>query len=187
MAERMKGMQAMMDAMKNQKTSDGKLPKRPQQAPLPTITLMECIPAEFRTDVKPLTSDGGCMIRMLTAGGGERPKARAKCNFEWQAHYIDPRTPVDPTQPDWRECPGQGVRLGKQFKLLGWELGLAEMAVGDIAEVYCAPKYCDGFCDIQMTLLRLEHASACPGGAASLRGCPACNPELTAKQVSAQQ
>ena len=54
------------------------------------------------------------------------------------------------------------------------------------AEVYCAPRYAEGFSDMQMVMLRAEHAKGCPGGASSLLGCPACNPELTSKQMEFQ-
>jgi len=39
---------------------------------------------------------------------------------------------------------------------------------------------------MQMVMLRAEHAKGCPGGASALLGCPACNPELTSKQMEFQ-
>ena len=187
MQEQMKNMQAMMEGMTKGKSKPGGAGAAPRAAQRPTKTLAECIPAELRGQLRQLTPDGGCLYRVLEAApSGERPRPRAKCNFEWVAHYIEPRVAVDPQQPGWRECPGGGIRLGKQFKVLGWELGASAMQVGETAEIYCAPKYCEGFCDIQMTLLRLEHAAGCPGGMGRLTGCPACNPELTAKQVEFQ-
>jgi tetratricopeptide (TPR) repeat protein len=192
MDQRMKGVQSMIDMMTKGKRQPAATTVPPTTKP--ARTLKQLIPAHLHPQLRALTPDGGCMLRSLSGGGGEgeengdgeRPRERAKCNFEWKAEYVSPRGPVDSTQEDWRECPGGGVRLGKQFKLRGWELALAAMRVGEVAEVYCAPRYAEGLSDIQMTLLRLEHAAGCPGGTARLSGCPACNPELTAKQVEFQ-
>eukprot|EP01045_Picozoa_sp_COSAG04_P010196 COSAG04_NODE_618_length_11896_cov_81.925659_1_plen_99_part_00 len=35
--------------------------------------------------------------------------------------------------------------------------------VGETAEVFCAPRYAEGFSELQMVLLRQEHAAGCPG------------------------
>ena len=166
----------------------GALAPRPS-APPPT-TLMECVLPEHRAALKELTPDGGCLLRSLEspATPGERPKPRAKCNFSFKAEYFSgtERHPVDIEKDGWEECPGGGIRLGKNFKIQGWEQATANMAVGETAEVYCAPKYAEGFADMQMVMLRAEHAKGCPGGATALLGCPACNPELTSKQLEFQ-
>ena len=61
---------------------------------------------------------------------GEKARARAKCNFDWRAEYFSDtgeRRPIDPEKDEWRECPGGGIRLGKSFKVQGWELAVAAM------------------------------------------------------------
>jgi hypothetical protein len=109
------------------------------QAPRPRLppprTLIECVPPEHRASVKEMTPDGGCLLRTLEAPStpGERPRPRAKCNFEFRAEYFSgtERQVVDPEKDRWEECPGGGIRLGKNFKIQGWEHATANMQVGE--------------------------------------------------------
>ena len=109
--------------------------KAPRPRAPPPRTLIECVPPEQRATIKELTPDGGCLLRTLEepAAPGERARPRAKCNFEFRAEYFSgtERHPVDIEKDGWEECPGGGIRIGKNFKIQGWEHAVANMQVGE--------------------------------------------------------
>ena len=104
-------------------------------------------------DAIELSGDGGLWKRILREGtGDERPAVGQEVQVHYTGGLLDGTT-FDSS----RDRPGNfSYQIGKGAVIKGWDQGVATMAVGELAELFCRADYAYG-----------EHGSPpkIPGGA----------------------
>lgn len=88
-----------------------------------------------------ITGDGGLLKKIIVAGEGNSPNS----GDEVKAHYVG--TLDDGTVFDSSRKPGRGIFqfiIGSSQVIKGWDLGFAQMKVGERAMLRCRPDYAYG-------------------------------------------
>lgn len=88
-----------------------------------------------------LTEDGGVQKRIIKAGEGPQPPAGAGVTAHYEARLAGASVPFDSSRG--RELPFR-FKLGAGRVIKGWDIALASMRRGEVAEVTIAPAYAYG-------------------------------------------